>query len=51
MGADILYLSPCCKTEDWQEIKKDGIIINKCSICGEEFLDLIQETIDYKDED
>ena len=52
MGADILYLSPCCHSEDW-EFFEDNMDWCKCNICGKMFSEesLLQETIDYGDEE
>ena len=47
MGADVLYLSPCCKSEAIT-CNKDGSC--KCDICNEVFLEPIEDVLDYDNE-
>lgn len=46
MGADILYLSPCCKSEDWTDLD-DGTC--RCNECGDVFDEnrLTEEVVIY----
>ena len=56
MGADILYLSPCCKSEEFEDHYD---VINHtgepqptgdhvCQLCGEVFETPIREVISYE---
>ena len=50
MGADVLYFSPCCSTEDFEEYE-DGYCV--CNECGGTFPteDIIKEVLEYDKED
>lgn len=54
MGADYLYISPCCESQDFEEIiyptedEPNGFY--RCNICQKTFNKPILEDVDYGDE-
>lgn len=46
MGADVLYFTPCCHSQDFKEVDGYEII---CGDCGHVFTadELVKQVIDY----
>lgn len=48
MGADYIYLSPCCVSENYHYMQDEQRYF--CDICGHIFDKPIMEDVDYDDE-
>ena len=51
MGADYLYYTPCCNSEEWHFEDADQTLCH-CEMCGGYFAEneLIREDVNYKED-